>query len=47
MKKLLLDENLSQKIIASISMKYSGSAHVKHFGLEQTDDDIIWNFAKT
>ena len=47
MKKLLLDENISQRVIARISMMYSGSAHVKDFGLEQTDDDIIWNFAKT
>lgn len=26
---------------------YSGSAHVKDFGLAQTDDDRIWYFAKT
>ncbi|GEM_PF-2053488 len=46
MKKLLLDENISQKVIAHISLMYSGSAHVKDFGLGQTDDDIIWRFAK-
>ncbi|MDM8562970.1 DUF5615 family PIN-like protein [Candidatus Marithioploca araucensis] len=46
MKKLLLDENISQRVIAHISLMYSGSAHVKHFGLEQTDDDMIWHFAK-
>ena len=28
-------------------MMYSESAQVKDFGLAQTDDDIIWNFAKT
>jgi len=48
MKQLLLDENLSQRIVARISHIYhNGSVHIKEFGLEQTNDDIIWNFAKT
>ena len=46
MKKLLLDENLSQRIVARISHIYQ-IAHIKEFGLEQTDDNIIWNFAQT
>lgn len=45
--KLLLDENISQRVIARISLMYSGSAHVKDFDLAQTDDDRIWHFAKT
>lgn len=47
MKKLLFDENISQRVIARISSIYSGAAHVKDFSLEQTDDNKIWNFAKT
>lgn len=34
-------------IAKEISSIYSGAAHVKDFALEQTDDNKIWNFAKT
>jgi len=47
MKKLLFDENISQRVIARISSIYNDAVHVKDFGLEQTDDNKIWNFAKT
>lgn len=32
MKKLLFDENISQRVIARISSIYSGAAHVNCFG---------------
>ncbi len=45
--KLLLDENLSDRIIYRIADLYPNSAHVKTLGLINTDDAIIWEYAKT
>ena len=45
--KLLLDENLSDRIIYRIVDLYSDSAHVKTLGLINTDDALIWEYAKT
>ena len=44
--KLLLDENLSDKIIPKITDLYPNSEHVKTLGLTNTDDAIIWEYAK-
>jgi len=44
--KLLLDENLSDRIVPQILDLFPASAHVKSFGLERTDDGIIWTFAR-
>jgi predicted nuclease of predicted toxin-antitoxin system len=44
--KLLLDENLSDRIIHKIANLYPDSAHVKTLGLLNTDDVIIWDYAK-
>jgi len=44
--KLLLDENLSDRIIDKIIDLYPNSQHVKTLGLINTDDAIIWEFAK-
>lgn len=44
--KLLLDENLSDRIIPKIVDLYPNSTHVKTLGLINTDDVIIWNYAK-
>jgi predicted nuclease of predicted toxin-antitoxin system len=43
--KLLLDENLSDRIIPRILDLYPGSAHVKSQSLIHTDDRLIWAFA--
>ena len=45
--KLLLDENLSDRIIPCITDLYPNSQHVKMLGLINTDDSIIWEYAKT
>ena len=45
--KLLLDENLSDRIVDKIIDLYPDSQHVKTLGLINTDDAIIWEFAKT
>ncbi|GBD51526.1 hypothetical protein D3800_10280 [Microcystis aeruginosa NIES-298] len=44
--KLLLDENLSDRIIDKIIDLYSDSQRVKTLGLINTDDALIWEFAK-
>ncbi len=44
--KLLLDENLSDRIIHRIIDFYPNSNHVKTLGLINTDDAIIWEYAK-
>ncbi|MBW4618057.1 MAG: DUF5615 family PIN-like protein [Cyanosarcina radialis HA8281-LM2] len=45
--KLLLDENLSDRIILSIVDLYPNSEHLKTLGLINTDDALIWEYAKT
>jgi predicted nuclease of predicted toxin-antitoxin system len=45
--KLLLDENLSDRIVCRIIDLYPESQHVKTLGLINTDDGIIWEYAKT
>jgi len=43
--KLLLDENLSHRILPRIVDCYPGSSHVKDHGLSQADDETVWTFA--
>jgi predicted nuclease of predicted toxin-antitoxin system len=45
--KLLLDENLSDRIINRIVDLYPNSEHVKTLALTNSDDSIIWEYAKT
>jgi len=44
--KLLLDENLSDRIIHKICDLYPNSEHVKTLSLTNTDDDLIWKYAQ-
>ena len=44
--KLLLDENLSDRIVGQIADLFPDSAHVKFHGLTHSDDTEVWNFAK-
>lgn len=44
--KLLLDENLSDRIVPRIAELYPDSAHVKTLALIQSDDVLIWEYAK-
>lgn len=44
--KLLLDENLSRRIVPLLQQDYPGSSHVGLLGLEQKDDREVWAFAK-
>jgi predicted nuclease of predicted toxin-antitoxin system len=44
--KLLIDADLSDRIIPRILDLYPDSTHVKTVGLGAADDGIIWNFAR-
>ncbi len=44
--KLLLDQNLSFRLLEELKSIYPGSTQVKLQGLEQADDMTIWRFAK-
>lgn len=44
--KLLLDENLSDRIVHRIIDLYPNSDHVKTLALTNTDDVLIWEYAK-
>ena len=45
--KLLLDENLSRRLVQRISDLFPGSTHVAFEGLTQAADIRIWEYAKS
>ena len=45
--KLLLDQNLSARLVQALQDLYPGSAHVKDVGLESADDTAVWEYAQT
>jgi predicted nuclease of predicted toxin-antitoxin system len=45
--KLLLDENLSDRLIPQILDLYPDSTHVKSHNLTHSEDGRVWEFAKT
>jgi hypothetical protein len=44
--KLLLDENLSPRLVLRLSPLFSGLTHVREVGLKQAQDENIWEWAK-
>lgn len=44
--KLLLDENLSRRLVPFLQQDYPGSTQVTLLGLERADDREVWEFAK-
>jgi len=44
--KLLLDQNLSPKLVESLNEIYPDSVHVKELGLDRALDEDIWIYAK-
>jgi predicted nuclease of predicted toxin-antitoxin system len=44
--KLLIDENLSPRLLRRIEDLFAGSVHVRSVGLERTPDREIWEFAR-
>jgi len=45
--KLLLDENLSPRLVRRIEDLFPGSLHVHSEGLKQSPDQAVWEFAKS
>lgn len=43
--KLLLDQNLSRRLIAELAPIFPDSAHVRAVGLDTATDHEIWSFA--
>ena len=43
--RLLLDQNISVRLLRSLSDRFPGSAHVRLLGLSEADDEAIWAFA--
>ena len=43
--KLRLDENLSPRLVETLSRAYPGSRHVEHLGLRGKPDHEIWDHA--
>ena len=44
--RLLFDQNISPKIIKQLDADFPGSRHVRHVGLEDASDSIIFDYAK-
>ena len=44
--KLLLDNNISQRLVALLANEFPGSVHVRSVGLASASDRQVWDFAK-
>ncbi|MGA2600778.1 MAG: DUF5615 family PIN-like protein [Bryobacteraceae bacterium] len=44
--KLLLDENLSPRLVNRLDLLFPGLTHVRDVGLKQADDQQIWDWAR-
>ena len=44
--KLLLDQNISYKLVKRLTDTYPGSKHVRQVGFGEADDLAVWNYAK-
>ena len=45
--KLLLDENLSPRLVKALALAYPDSTHVNDVGLKGRDDIAVWQYART
>ena len=43
---LLLDENLSPRLLQRLASLFPGLIHVRDIGLKQSSDEMIWDWAK-
>ena len=43
--KLLFDQNISHRLVATCQHSFPDSRHVKDFNLQEADDTVIWTFA--
>ena len=45
--KLLLDENLSVRLVARLQNRYPGTQHVSQLGMQSMADLVIWEAARS
>lgn len=45
--KLLLDQNLSRRIVPALCEVYTGSSQVQLLGMESASDKDLWNLARS
>ena len=43
--KLLLDENLSRRLVLTLGMHFPGTRHVEDVGLQGCPDRAVWDYA--
>ena len=43
--RLLLDQNLSPRLVPALTDVYPASTHVRDIGLMTADDDAVWRYA--
>lgn len=43
--KLLLDENLSRRLVPSLQQAFAGTCHLEDVGLQGASDTAVWAFA--
>lgn len=44
--KLLLDQNLSYRLLARLEPVFPGSTQIHRLGMEHADDSALWQFAR-
>ena len=44
--KLLLDQNLSRRLLAELDMFFPGSTQAALCGLDKASDSVLWDFAR-
>ena len=44
--KLLLDQNVSRRVLLWLDDAFPDSTHVVHLGMDRDDDIAIWDYAK-
>lgn len=44
--KLLLDQNLSYRMLPQLETVYPGSTHVRLLSLDAAEDKVIWQYAR-
>ena len=44
--KLLLDHNLSPKLIVKLGDIFEDIGHIEHFGMSESEDRDVWEFAR-
>lgn len=44
--KLLFDQNLPYCLVVAVQQGFPESTHVRSIGLERSDDEVIWQYAR-